>query len=54
MRLLIVGTLKGQLTLTTKLAIEKGATVTHAEDIEQALEYKYASRGAAPGSSIAL
>ena len=38
MRLLIVGTLEGQLTLATKLAIEKGATVTHAEDIEQAFE----------------
>jgi len=37
MRLLIVGTLEGQLTLATKLAMEKGATVTHAEDIEQAL-----------------
>jgi len=37
MRLLIVGTLKGQLTLATMLAIDKGATVTHAFDIEQAL-----------------
>ena len=31
MRLLIVGTLRGQLTLATKLAMDKGATVTHAE-----------------------
>src|SRR6266571_2040271 len=38
MRLLIVGTLKGQLTLATKLAIDKGASVTHAENIEQALK----------------
>ena len=30
MRLLIVGTLKGQLTTATKLAMQKGATVTHA------------------------
>src|SRR5580704_17652747 len=37
MRLLIVGTLLGQLSGATKLAMEKGATVTHATDIEQAL-----------------
>jgi two-component system, response regulator FlrC len=30
MRLLIVGTLKGQLTSATKLAMEKGASATHA------------------------
>ena len=30
MRLLIVGTLNGQLTLATKLAMGKGAAVTHA------------------------
>ena len=30
MRLLIVGTLKGQLTLATKYAMDKGASVTHA------------------------
>ena len=29
MRLLIVGTLKGQLTTATKIAMENGATVTH-------------------------
>ncbi len=46
MRLLIVGTLKGQLTLATKLAIEKGATVTHAVDIEQALKVLRSGRGA--------
>jgi DNA-binding NtrC family response regulator len=46
MRLLIVGTLEGQLTLATKLAIEKGATVTHAEDIEQALRVLRSGRGA--------
>jgi two-component system response regulator FlrC len=37
MRLLIVGTLLGQLSSATKLAMDKGATVTHAADIEQAL-----------------
>src|SRR3954452_12837653 len=37
MRLLIVASLKGQLTTATKLAMQKGAAVTHAESIEQAL-----------------
>lgn len=37
MRLLIIGTLKGQLTAATKIAIDRGANVTHATDIEQAL-----------------
>ena len=37
MRLLIVGTLKGQLTTATKIAMDRGASVTHAESIEQAL-----------------
>src|ERR671925_460152 len=46
MRLLIVGTLKGQLTLATKLAMSKGATVTHAEDAEQALRVLRSGRGA--------
>ena len=32
MRLLIVGTLKGQLTTATKIAMDKGASVTHASD----------------------
>ncbi len=34
MRLLIVGTLKGQLTTATKIAMDKGASVTHAESID--------------------
>ena len=34
MRLLIVGTLKGQLTTATKIAMDNGASVTHAEAIE--------------------
>src|SRR5271154_7147469 len=37
MRLLIVGTLNGQLNTAIKIAMDKGATVTHAADIAQAL-----------------
>src|SRR4051794_21703933 len=37
MRLLIVGTLKGQLTSATKMAMDRGAAVTHAETNDQAL-----------------
>src|SRR5579864_1740885 len=46
MRLLIIGTLDGQLTTATKLAMEKGATVTHAADIAQGLAVLRAGRGA--------
>src|SRR5918911_990350 len=46
MRLLIVGSLYGQLTLATKLAMDKGATVTQADGIEQALRVLRAGRGA--------
>jgi two-component system response regulator FlrC len=46
MRLLIVGTLNGQLTTATKLAMDKGATVTHATDIAQALAVLRSGRGA--------
>src|SRR5205085_1919883 len=46
MRLLIVGTLKGQLTTATKLAMEKGASVTHADSVEQALAVLRTGRGA--------
>ena len=35
MRLLIVGTLKGQLTTATKIAMDNGASVTHAETIDR-------------------
>ena len=38
MRLLIIGTLKGQLTTATKIAVDRGASVTHAVDIEQGLK----------------
>ena len=46
MRLLIVGTLNGQLTTATKIAMDKGATVTHAADIAQALAVLRSGRGA--------
>ena len=46
MRLLIVGTLKGQLTTATKIAMDRGATVTHADSIEQALEVLRSGRDA--------
>jgi two-component system, response regulator FlrC len=46
MRLLIVGTLKGQLTTATKLAMDKGATVTHADSVGQALAVLRSGRGA--------
>src|SRR5438105_1617086 len=46
MRLLIVGTLNGQLTTATKLAMQKGASVTHAESVEQALAVLRSGRGA--------
>src|SRR5437868_3748392 len=46
MRLLIVGTLRGQLTLATKLAMDKGATVRHADDAEIALRVLRSGRSA--------
>ncbi|MDI3470770.1 MAG: Flagellar system sigma 54-dependent response regulator FlbD [Pseudolabrys sp.] len=46
MRLLIVGTLKGQLTTATKIAMDKGASVTHADTVEQALAVLRSGRGA--------
>lgn len=46
MRLLIVGTLDGQLSSATKLAMERGATVTHAQTPEQALKVLRSGRGA--------
>jgi len=46
MRLLIVGSLNGQLTTATKLAMDKGASVTHAADINQALNVLRSGRGA--------
>ncbi len=46
MRLLIVGTLNGQLITATKLAMDKGASVTHADTIDQALAVLRSGRGA--------
>jgi DNA-binding NtrC family response regulator len=46
MRLLIVGSLHGQLTLATKIAMQKGAAVTHADHIEQAMRVLRGGRGA--------
>src|SRR3954470_5786591 len=46
MRLLIVGTLRGQLTLATKLAMDKGATVTHADGADMALRVLRSGRSA--------
>jgi len=46
MRLLIVGSLNGQLTTATKLAMDKGASVTHAADVDQALNVLRSGRGA--------
>src|SRR6266705_1939091 len=46
MRLLIVGTLKGQLTTATKIAMDNGASVTHAEATEQAMAVLRSGKGA--------
>ncbi len=46
MRLLIIGALEGQLSEATKLAMDGGAKVAHAESIEVALASLRAGRGA--------
>jgi len=46
MRLLIVGQLQGQLSAATKIAMDRGAKVTHAIDIEQALASLRGGHGA--------
>src|ERR1700744_6177391 len=46
MRLLIVGSLNGQIGHATKIAMERGAKVTHAGTIEQALETLRGGAGA--------
>ena len=46
MRLLIVGTLKGQLTTATKIAMENGASVVHAETHDQAMAVLRGGKGA--------
>jgi two-component system, response regulator FlrC len=45
MKLLIAGTLKGQLTTATKIAMERGASVVHVPDVEGALRHLRAGRG---------
>jgi two-component system response regulator FlrC len=46
MRLLIVGTLGGQLTVASQIAMKRGAKVTHANDIDRALKVLRAGQGA--------
>src|SRR3954453_20721944 len=46
MRLLIVGSLGGQLTTATKIAMDRGASVTHASGNDQALAVLRSGRGA--------
>ena len=46
MRLLIVGGLQGQIGAATKIAMDRGAKVTHAADIEQALATLRGGNGA--------
>ncbi len=46
MRLLIVGILGGQLTAASKIAMDRGANVTHATDAEGALKVLRSGRGA--------
>ncbi len=46
MRLLIVGGLQGQIGLATKIAMDRGAKVTHAMDIEQAMATLRSGHGA--------
>ncbi|TLP48161.1 MULTISPECIES: sigma-54-dependent transcriptional regulator [Cohaesibacter] len=46
MRLLIAGTLNGQLSQATKIALDRGAQVSHAETTAMALSHLRAGRGA--------
>ncbi|MGA9794379.1 MAG: sigma-54 dependent transcriptional regulator [Rhizomicrobium sp.] len=46
MRLLIVGSLQGQIGAATKIAMDRGAKVTHASDIEQAMAELRGGKGA--------
>ena len=46
MRLLIVGGLQGQIGAATKIAVDRGAKVTHASDIDQAMAELRSGRGA--------
>ena len=46
MRLLIVGTLGGQLAIASRIAMDRGATVAHADTVEVALKTLRSGRGA--------
>lgn len=46
MRVLIVGSLGGQSTIATKIAMDRGAKVAQVDTIEQATAYLRAGRGA--------
>ena len=46
MRLMVIGSLSGQISQASKIAIKKGAKVIHAEDTEQALGALRSGRGA--------
>ena len=46
MRLLIAGTLNGQLSQATKIALDRGAHVSHAESAQMAMSHLRAGRGA--------
>ena len=46
MRLLIVGTLNGQIGAASQIAIARGASVAHVNDIESALDSLRSGRGA--------
>ena len=46
MRLLIIGSLNGQLMTATKIAVDRGASVTHGDDIATALKVLRAGGGA--------
>ena len=46
MRLLITGTLNGQLSQATKIALDRGAQVSHAETAQMAISHLRAGRGA--------
>ncbi|HAT84630.1 MAG TPA: sigma-54-dependent Fis family transcriptional regulator, partial [Rhizobiales bacterium] len=46
MRLLIAGSLNGQLSMATKIALDRGAQVSHTETMQLALSHLRAGRGA--------
>lgn len=46
MRLLIAGTLNGQLSQATKIALDRGAKVSHTESLDMAMSHLRAGRGA--------